>query len=67
MLRPAITVALWVLLILGAAACRRTPSVPEPGTDAYQETVTAFYTGLAALQAGEDRGARTLLERVTEL
>ncbi|BBM69745.1 CRTAC1 family protein [Rhodothermus marinus] len=65
--RPAVTVTLYILLMLGAAACRRAPSVPEPGTDAYQETVTAFYTGLAALQAGEDRGARTLLERVTEL
>ncbi len=56
-----------VLLLLFTAACRRTPSVPAPGTDAYQETITAFYTGLAALQAGEDRGARTLLERVTKL
>ncbi len=65
--RPAATVALLVPLILSVAACHRTPSIPEPGTDAYQETVTAFYTGLAALQAGEDRGARTLLERVTEL
>ncbi|SHK48939.1 CRTAC1 family protein [Rhodothermus profundi] len=55
---------LWVALL--ATACRPTPSVPEPGTDAYQETITAFYTGLAALQAGEDRGARALLERVTE-
>lgn len=58
--------ALW-LLTLSMTACHRAPAVPEPGTEAYQETVTAFYTGLAALQAGEDRGARTLLERVTEL
>lgn len=54
-------------IFLFIAACRRAPLVPEPGTEAYQEAITAFYTGLAALQAGEDRGARTLLERTTEL
>lgn len=57
----------WLSILLLAAACRSTPSVPEPGTEAYQEAIVAFYTGLAALEAGEDRGARTLLERTTEL
>lgn len=59
--------AIALLLLLGLAACSQKPALPEPGTETYQETVTAFYTGLAAIQAGEDLGADTYLRRVTEL
>jgi hypothetical protein len=30
------------------------PPVPAPGTDAYETAVTAFYTGVSALQVGEN-------------
>lgn len=48
-------------------ACERADRLPEPGSDEYREAVTSFYTGLAAIQAGENQGAEAELQRVTEL
>jgi Tfp pilus assembly protein PilF len=52
------------LAMAGAWSCRRALDVPEP---VYRETVSAFYTGLAALQTSQDVLAREKLERVTAL
>ncbi len=57
---------LWlVLTVLGLGACKR--DLPDPSSEAYREAVAAFYTGLAAVQVGEDQRADALLLRVTEL
>ncbi|HET6567351.1 MAG TPA: FG-GAP-like repeat-containing protein, partial [Rhodothermales bacterium] len=58
---------LCTLLLVFVAACRSGDSVPEPGSDAYQQAVTAFYTSVAAIQAGSDVGADDNLLKVTEL
>jgi Tfp pilus assembly protein PilF len=52
------------LLIGGGAACRRTLTVPDA---TYRETVSAFYTALAAMQTTQEALAREKLERVTTL
>src|ERR1700733_1351559 len=41
--------------------------LPETGTAAYLDEVTAFYVGLAALQVGDDVRADSTLERATTL
>ena len=51
--------ALFILI-----ACSREPAISD---DAYRQAVTAFYTGLAAMQTSQDVLARRELERVTEL
>jgi Tfp pilus assembly protein PilF len=56
-----------LLLVFTLAACKRGDTLPEPSSEAYQETVAAFYTGLAALQAGTDVGAEDNLRRAAEL
>ena len=54
-----------LLLALPAiAGCSRELKVPEP---TYRETVTAFYTGLAAMQTSQEVLARREFERVTTL
>lgn len=50
--------------VLAPLACSRELSVPEP---TYREAVTAFYTGLAAMQTSQEVLARKELERVTQL
>lgn len=47
--------------------CRTTPSTPAVSDATYREAVTAFYTGLAAMQTSQDAMARQSLERVTTL
>ena len=47
-------------------ACRRDGGLPDPSSDAYRETVTAFYSGLAAIQSSST-GAEERLLRATEL
>ena len=42
-------------------------SVPAPGSDSYREAVSAFYSGVAAMEVGEDRRAQAKLTYVTEL
>jgi cytochrome c-type biogenesis protein CcmH/NrfG len=46
------------------SSCARRLEVPEA---TYRETVTAFHTGLAAMQTSQDIVARKELERVTQL
>jgi hypothetical protein len=60
--RPVIRVLLACALV--PLACSRELSVPEP---TYRESVTAFYTGLAAMQTSQEVLARKELERVTQL
>jgi tetratricopeptide (TPR) repeat protein len=62
---------LLVLLTIGAVLCDttacRSRSVPQPGTKAYTDVVSAFYIGLAALQVGDDVHAENRLSEVTRL
>ncbi len=45
----------------------RGPEVVRPGSEAYNSTVTAFYSGVSAMEVGEDLRARAKLTLVTEL
>lgn len=56
--------AVFVALIL--SACGQ-GGLPAPDSEDYRETVRAFYTGIAALQVGQDRHAEEQLLRATEL
>src|SRR5918996_4223544 len=52
------------IALLIAVSCSRETAISD---DAYRQAVTAFYTGLAALQTSQDVLARRELERVTEI
>jgi len=47
-------------------ACGRRSTLPDPSSEAYREVVTAFYSGIAAVQSGAT-GAEDRLLRATEL
>ena len=70
MTRPS-AIALTACVLAVTAGCRgcRDTGPPPPGvSDAtYREAVTAFYTGLAAMQTSQDVMARQSLERVTAI
>lgn len=53
------------IILLCLPGCR-SDDAPEAGSDAYAEAISAFYTGLAALQVGQDRHAEEQLLLVTE-
>lgn len=55
--------ALAALIIL--PACRS--GLPDPSSAEYQEVVSSFYVGVAAMEVGEDVRANAKLTRVTEL
>src|SRR5271167_4043756 len=60
------------LLLLGSFAaflsgCHSTSKLPEQGTKAYADVVSAFYVGLAALQVGDDVHAESKLSELTQL
>jgi tetratricopeptide (TPR) repeat protein len=55
-----------LLLLLYLAGCA-SPDLPGPGSDAYRETVTAFYKSVASVQSGEGVGAETNLRRAADL
>jgi tetratricopeptide (TPR) repeat protein len=60
------------LLLLGSVAtvlsgCHSSPKLPEKGSKAYGEAVSAFYVGLAALQVGDDVEAESKLSELTGL
>ena len=60
------------LLLLGSLAamlsgCNSGPKVPEKGSKAYADVVSAFYIGLAALQVGDDVHAESKLSELTQL
>jgi Tfp pilus assembly protein PilF len=53
-----------VAMLLG---CHSSPKLPEKGSKAYADVVSAFYVGLAALQVGDDVHAESKLSEVTQL
>jgi Flp pilus assembly protein TadD len=60
------------LLFLGSLAallsgCHSAPKLPEKGSKAYADVVSAFYVGLAALQVGDDVHAESRLSELTQL
>ncbi len=60
------------LLFLGSLAallsgCHSAPKLPEKGSKAYADVVSAFYVGLAALQVGDDVHAESKLSELTQL
>jgi tetratricopeptide (TPR) repeat protein len=59
-------------LLLGSFAavltgCHSVAKLPEKGSRAYADVVSAFYIGLAALQVGDDVHAESKLSEVTQL
>jgi tetratricopeptide (TPR) repeat protein len=59
-------------LLLGSltafvSGCHSTPKLPEKGSKAYADVVSAFYVGLAALQVGDDVHAESKLSELTQL
>jgi Flp pilus assembly protein TadD len=49
------------------SGCHSAPKLPEKGTKAYADVVSAFYVGLAALQVGDDVHAESKLSELTRL
>ena len=63
-------VLVWLLLgSLGVllSGCHSSLKLPERGSKAYVDAVSAFYVGLAALQVGDDVHAESKLAEVTQL
>ena len=60
----AVSPAILLAVLIGACGG---PNLPEPDSETYRETVSAFYTGLAAIESGTDRQGEENLLRVTEL
>lgn len=56
-----------LLLALGLAGCRSAPNLPAKSAKEYNDTVRAFYVGLAALQVGDDVRAESELTKATQL
>lgn len=60
----------FLLLLFGGAAIYqlyRGHVLPAPGSTRYQENYVAFYTGVIALQTGDEKRARAQLKLATEL
>ena len=53
---------LWAVVVAGCGH-----DVPAPGSEEYRETISAFYSGVAAMEVGEDSRAEAKLTYVTEL
>ena len=51
----------------GISSCHSGTKLPEKGSKAYADVVSAFYVGLAALQVGDDVHAESKLSQVTQL
>ena len=64
-LRAGIQFCMVVLSALIATGCRS--GLPEPGSKAYRDYVSAFYVGLAALQVGDDVRADRELGRTAQI
>ncbi len=63
-------VAAFLLLGIFAAVlsgCHSSSKLPEKGSKAYGDVVSAFYIGLAALQVGDDVHAESKLSEITQL
>jgi tetratricopeptide (TPR) repeat protein len=59
-------------LLLGSlvavfSGCHSSPQLPEKGSRAYADVVSAFYIGLAALQVGDDVHAQSKLSELIQL
>src|SRR6185312_11011144 len=52
--------------LLVSAGCSSKPKLPEKGTQAYNDAVSSFYIGLAALQVGHDIYAEDKLSQFTK-
>jgi Tfp pilus assembly protein PilF len=63
-LKRSLTGIVAVSLICGA--CRNS-GLPRPGSKSYDDLCSAFYLGLAGLQAGEDVRAKQYLTRATQI
>jgi Tfp pilus assembly protein PilF len=59
--------ALLGIVAVVAAGCRSESKLPDRSSKTYDQTVSAFYVGLAALQVGDDVQADSKLARVTQL
>lgn len=64
---PLAALVLAALITASCSGCRTSPPPAGMPEAAYRETVTAFYTGLAAMQTSQDELARQSLDRVTAL
>jgi Flp pilus assembly protein TadD len=61
------TVAVMLALVLTVPGCHSNAKLPEKGSKAYADVVSAFYVGLAALQVGDDVHAESRLSELTRL
>lgn len=59
------TFVLLALMVNGG--CRKGADIPEPGSKHYADLVSAFYVGLAGLQAGEDVRAKQGLTLASQI
>ena len=64
--RMAMTLGLCAIAV-SLAGCGAGGKLPDKSSKEYSETVSAFYTGLAALQVGDDVTAESKLAQVTQL
>ena len=62
---PLISLLLALCLMMGCKG--GSPQLPEKTSNQYNDTVRAFYVGLAALQVGDDVRAESELKKATEL
>jgi tetratricopeptide (TPR) repeat protein len=65
--RHAISLLLLASVATFLSACHSAPRLPEKGSQAYADVVSAFYIGLAALQVGDDVHAESKLSELTQL
>lgn len=54
------------LLVLSLGACT-SDTIPPPGSENYEKAVTAFYTGVTAVQVGENFRAENQLQQAADL
>ena len=67
---PALHILLYALplaLIFASAGCRREAKLPVKSSPEFNQAVSAFYVGLAALQVGDDIRADSKLAQLTQL
>jgi tetratricopeptide (TPR) repeat protein len=64
-LQLAFTLALSIVLFI--SGCQTAPKLPAKNSKEYNDTVRAFFVGLAALQVGDDIRAESELTRATQL
>src|SRR3954468_2309736 len=65
--RPRLVFSLAFLTLLCVAGCRNAPQLPAKNSKEYNDTVRAFFVGLAALQVGDDVRAESEWTKATQL